>query len=177
MSYNALTKRISPSLRFRLNSVLTVQSGQSSLFSDSQIREIVLLCRAEANLALAIEWLEAAAIMAEEELEAQLQSELSSARQLHDQLWEEAGGGAGPSERLFISRVMTDLGNVTSGRQLRGRERGRSDLSSLQFSLLCRGESLPHTKTLPHLQQCSISTVEDPYFLLGECHSPVLTLP
>ena len=161
---------------------MTVQSGQSSLFPDSQIREIISLCRAEANLALAIEWLEAAAITvsAEEELEASLQSELASARRLHDKLWEEAGGaggGAGPSEGLFISRVVTDLGNVSSARQLRERERGRSDLSSLQFSLLCRGESLPHTKTLPHHQQCRVSTEEDPYFLLGECGSPVLSLP
>ena len=139
----------------------------------------------EANLALAIEWLEAAAITvsAEDEMEAELQSELQSelatARRLHDKLWEEAGGGAGPSEGLFISRVVTDLanGSVSSGRQLRGRERGRSDLSSLQFSLLCRGGSLPHTKTLPAHQQCSFSTVEDPYFLLGQCGRPVLTLP
>ena len=148
------------------------------------MREIASLCQAEANLALAIEWLEAAAITVsgEEELEAPLKSDLASARRLHDKLWEEAGGaGAGggprPSERLFISRVVTDLANVSTGRQLRERERGRSDLSSLQFSLLCRGESLPHTKTLPHHQQCSFSTVEDPYFLLGQSGRPVLTLP
>ena len=143
------------------------------------MREIASLCRAETNLALAIEWLEAAAISVstEEKLEVLLRPELTSARRLHDKLWEETGG-AEPSEGFFISRVETDLGNVTSGRQLRERERGRSDLSSLQFSLLCRGETLPHTKTVSDHQQCSISTVEDAYFILGQCAlcRPVLTL-
>ena len=143
------------------------------------MREIASLCRAETNLALAIEWLEAAAIAVstEEKLEVLLRPELTSARRLHDKLWEETGG-AEPSEGFFISRVETDLGNVTSGRQLRERERGRSDLSSLQFSLLCRGETLPHTKTVSDHQQCSISTVEDAYFILGQCplSRQVLTL-
>ena len=143
------------------------------------MREIASLCRAETNLALAIEWLEAASISVstEEKLEVLLRPELTSARRLHDKLWEETGG-AEPSEGFFISRVETDLGNVTSGRQLRERERGRSDLSSLQFSLLCRGETLPHTKTVSDHQQCRISTVEDAYFILGQCalSRPVLTL-
>ena len=135
------------------------------------MREIASLCRAESNLALAIEWLEAAATLStaqEEDGDARLQSELESSRMLHDKLWEEAGGPAKPSQRFFISRVLTDPANLTTGRVLRMRERGRSDLPSLQFSLLCRGETLPHTKTLSGLQQCRVSTEEDPYFLLGQ---------
>ena len=138
------------------------------------MREIASLCQTESNLALAIEWLEAAASpgMAQEKGEADgetgLQSELESSRLLHDKLWEEAGGPAEPSQRFFISRVVTDPANLTTGRVLRMKERGRSDLPSLQFSLLCRGEALLHTKTLSGLQQCRFSTEEDSYFLLGQ---------
>ena len=140
------------------------------------MREIASLCQTESNLALAIEWLEAAASpgMAqekgeeEEEGETGLQSELESSRLLHDKLWEEAGGPAEPSQRFFISRVLRDPANLTTGRVLRRMESGRSDIPSLQFSLLCRGETLPHTKTLSGLQQCRVSTEEDPYFLLGQ---------
>ena len=83
--------------------------------------------------------------------------------------------GLRPNEEFFVSKIFTNEGNVLSGRTLRRmekefleREPNKQSTGGFHlhdFSMLCRGEKLPHTKPLTQTQ-CRLSTMSDPYFIL-----------
>ena len=155
--------------------------GQSADHSrPRQVRDISRLCQTEAHrlrpglgphLALAITWMEAALGLSGQQRPA-VQQELLSLAVRHDlavEAVERGEAGVLASEDLFLSKIVTSEGNVSSSRLLRRREReGRENLNDvLMFSLLCTGQTLPHTKPLSE-EKCRLSALEDPYFLLGE---------
>ena len=89
-----------------------------------------------------------------------------------------------PNEEFFVSKIITKEGNILSGRTLRRMEKEflekeppgkiKAGFHLHDFSMLCRGEILPHTKPMEETK-CRLSSLDDPYFMIGPLHVETLS--